>query len=140
MRILKLGLAATAAAVAAVAVPAIAHADSKYFKSPSGNITCVLNKNLVECDISEYTYTPPPPPECAQHITWGNRFTLSPGKPGAIECHGDTTQMAGEPTLDYGQTITAGTLTCTSEQSGVKCSDTGSGHYFRVSRDSYQLG
>lgn len=135
-----LGSIATVSAVTALALPATAHADSKNFKSPSGNITCILDSTLVQCDISDYTFTPPPPPECAQHIKWGNRFTLSPGKPGAVTCHGDTTEVPGEPTLDYGKTISAGTLTCLSEQSGVRCTDTASKHFFRVSRDSFELG
>ncbi|WP_036359197.1 DUF6636 domain-containing protein [Mycobacterium asiaticum] len=140
MRIMQLALITTAAA-ATIALPAIAHADSKYFQSPSGNIFCIIAADGAACDIREYTYTPPPPPECAQHIAWGSRFTLSPGKPGAIECHGDTLQLPGEPALAYGQTISAGSITCaSSEQAGMKCTDSASGHYFRVSRDSFDLG
>jgi hypothetical protein len=48
-------------------------------------------------------------------------------------------RIPGEPTLDYGQTISAGTITCDSEPTGIKCTDS-SGHYFRVSKDSYNLG
>ena len=33
-----------------------------------------------------------------------------------------------------------GTMTCDSETSGVTCTDTSTGHFFRVSRESYQLG
>ena len=139
-RLFKVASFAAISAGTALAQPVIATADSKYFQTPSGNITCVLDAQLVECDISDYTFTPLPPPECAKHIKWGNRFTLAPGRAGAVECHGDTTQLAGEPTLNYGQTITAGTLSCISEQSGVKCSDSGSKHFFRVSRDSFDLG
>lgn len=141
MRILKLMLVATASAAAALAFPATAHADSKYFQSPSGNIVCIIGADGAACDIHEYTYTPPPPPECAQHIKWGNRFTLDAGKAGTIVCHGDTLQLAGEPTLNYGQTISAGTITCaSSETDGMKCTDSSSGHYFRVSRESFNLG
>ncbi len=31
-------------------------------------------------------------------------------------------------------------ITCDSEPSGMTCTDSGTGHFFRVSRDSYQLG
>jgi hypothetical protein len=65
---------------------------------------------------------------------------LAPGKPGAIECHGDTLRVPGEATLNYGQTISEGTITCASEQSGMTCTDNSSGHYFRVSKDSFNLG
>lgn len=128
-----------ATAAAAIMLAAPAQADSESFQSPSGNIACMLGADGVACDISDYTYQPPPPPACAQHIAWGNRFVLEPGKPAAIHCHGDTLRLPGEPTLDYGQTASAGTLSCVSEASGMRCADSGSGHYFRVSRDSYDL-
>ena len=100
----------------------------------------MLGAESAACDISDYTYQPPPPPPCGQHLPWGSRFVLETGKPAAIHCHGDTLRLAGEPTLDYGQTASAGTLTCASEASGVRCTDSSTGHYFRVSRDSYDLG
>jgi hypothetical protein len=33
-----------------------------------------------------------------------------------------------------------GAITCDSEPAGVTCTDISTGHFFRVSRDSYQLG
>jgi hypothetical protein len=140
MRITKHALLGTAAVAAAIAVAAPSRADSNDFQSPSGNIYCSLAAEGAACDISDYTYQPPPPPECGKHISWGSRFTLAPGKPAAMECHGDTLRVPGEPTLNYGQTASAGTLTCASEESGIKCTDSSSGHYFRVSRDSFNLG
>jgi hypothetical protein len=140
MRITKLAMFGTAAVAATIVFPATAQADSSKFQSPSGNIYCTLAADGAACDISDYTYQPPPPPECGKHISWGSRFTLTPGKPAAMECHGDTLRVPGESTLNYGQTISAGTITCASEQSGMKCTDTSSGHYFRVSRDSFNLG
>lgn len=129
-----------AIAVAAVAAAPTAHADTQNFQSPSGNIYCVLGAFGVACDISDFDYQPPPPPECGKHLPWGNRFVLNLGEPAAIHCHGDTLRVAGEQTLDYGQSLSAGTITCDSEPSGVKCTDSSTGHYFRVSRDSYDLG
>ena len=137
---MRIGLALMATVAAALVLAPPAQADSYSFQSPSGNIACMLGADGVACDISDYTYQPPPPPLCAQHISWGNRFVLEPGKAAAIHCHGDTLRLPGEPTLDYGQTASAGTLSCTSEASGVRCTDSSSGHYFRVSRDSYDLG
>jgi hypothetical protein len=43
-------------------------------------------------------------------------------------------------TLDYGQTHSVGAMTCESEPSGMTCTDTSSGHYFRVSQESYEGG
>lgn len=138
MRIVKLALVPTA--MVALTVPATANAATQYFQTPSGNIACMLDADGVSCDIADYTYTPPPPPECAQHISWGDRFTLTSGKPAVIECHGDTVRLPGERTLNYGQTASAGSITCLSEESGVKCTDSSSGHFFRVARDAFKLG
>jgi outer membrane protease len=140
MKITKLALITIAAAAATLALPATAHADSQNFQTPSGNIACTLDVGGVACDIAEYTYQVPPGPECAKHLKWGNRFTLSTGQPGAMSCHGDTLRVAGEQTLNYGQTISAGNTNCESQPSGVRCTDKTSGHFFEVSKDSYNLG
>ena len=44
--------------------------------------------------------------------------------------------------LDYGQTRTAGAITCSSapEPAGITCTNADSGHFFRVSQASYQIG
>lgn len=131
---------ASLAVTSAIALPATARADSQNFQSPSGNIYCVLDSGGAACDVHEYTYQPPPPPECGKHLPWGNRFVLDAGQPAAIHCHGDTLRVAGEQTLGYGQTISAGTITCESQPSDMRCTDGASGHFFRVSRDSYDLG
>lgn len=140
MKVTKLALIAAATAAASLALPATARADSQNFQSPSGNIACMLGADGAACDIADYTYQPPPPPECGKHLKWGNRFTLSAGKPGAIECHGDTLRVPGARILNYGQTISAGTITCASEPSAMTCKDSSSGHYFLVARESYGLG
>jgi len=31
-------------------------------------------------------------------------------------------------------------MTCDSEPSGMTCTDSSTGHFFRISRESYQLG
>jgi hypothetical protein len=140
MQITKLALIASAAVAATIAFPSTAHASSQNFQSPSGNIACILDSGGAACDIAEYTYQVPPGPECSKHIKWGNRFTLNAGQPGAMACHGDTLRVAGEQTLNYGQTLSAGSITCASDPSGMKCTDNSSGHFFQVSKDSYNLG
>ncbi|BBX62080.1 hypothetical protein MSAS_12540 [Mycobacterium saskatchewanense] len=127
-------------AAVTAAAPATARADSLPFQSPSGNIACVLGNTAAECDVSDYTYQVPPGPACAQHIAWGNRFSLPQGRPAEMQCHGDTLRMPGEQTLEYGQSLSAGTVTCVSEPAGIRCTDASTGHFFRVSRDSYELG
>jgi hypothetical protein len=140
MKATTLALAVPATVAAAIALPATARADYRPFQSPSGNISCSIDSSDVACDVSDYTYHVPPGPPCSQHISWGNRFGLQHGKAAEMECHGDTLRVPGEQTLNYGQTISAGTITCESQPSGMKCTDSSTGHYFRVSRDSYDLG
>ena len=140
MKTATLALVVPATVAAPIALPATARADNRPFQSPSGNISCLLGSSDVACDVSDYTYQMPPGPPCSQHISWGNRFGLQQGKPAEMMCHGDTLRVPGEQTLNYGQTISAGTITCESQPSGMKCTDGSTGHYFRVSRDSYNLG
>ncbi|MEE6179431.1 DUF6636 domain-containing protein [Mycobacterium sp. 050134] len=129
-----------AAAVVAILLPATAHADDLPFQSPSGNTACVLSNTAAECDVSDFTYQVPAGPPCAQHVAWGNRFSLPQGRPAEMQCHGDTLRMPGEQTLEYGQSLSAGTVTCVSEAAGIRCTDSSTGHFFLVSRDSYELG
>ena len=44
------------------------------------------------------------------------------------------------PMLDDAQAGSAGAITCSSEQSAMRCTDVSTGHFFRVSRGSYELG
>ncbi len=43
-------------------------------------------------------------------------------------------------TLDYGQSMSYGVITCDSESAGVTCTDTGTGHFVRISRENFELG
>jgi hypothetical protein len=74
----------------------------------------------------------------------GQDLILGWGEPACVGVYGSQIwllqQWNGLPTLDYGQTHRVGSITCASEPSGVTCTDTSTGHFFRVSRESYQLG
>ncbi len=66
---------------------------------------------------------------------------LGSGKGPTVNCHTvGTLLVPGIPNLDYGQTRSAGVITCDSEPSGMTCTNTTTGHFFTVSRESYQLG
>jgi hypothetical protein len=67
---------------------------------------------------------------------------LSKGNPGNLGCYEGVSNFdtPGLKTLDYGQTFSRGAITCDSEPSGVTCTDTATGHYFRVAREDYELG
>lgn len=125
-------------------VPNVPSSTSYQFQSPGGNIACNLGPGTssvagVACDIGDHTYTPPPTPaDC--HLGWGDRFSLQQGNAAMMNCHGDTLRVPGLATLDYGQTRTVGSITCDSESAGMTCTDSSTGHYFRVSSGSYQMG
>lgn len=91
------------------------------------------------CEIRDHTYTAPPKPEDC-HLDWGDRVSLKPGSAPVVHCHGDTIFDAGMPTLPYGQTRWAGPIKCEAQPAGVTCTDTPSGHFFRISRESLELG
>ena len=153
----KMAATVTAVTTMGTALAATAHADNYLmFQSPSGNIHCHLDGDarpapIAQCQIHDYTYTVPPdmPRDglrggmCPEGARGGGFFWLSQGEQAFLECEYaniDSGYSGPWPTLDYGQTRSFGSLTCGSEPAGMTCSDTSTGHFFRVSRDSYQLG
>jgi len=134
----------TVAAVTAVGPAAIVHAVSLYqFQSPSGNITCVMSAlrgiaPQASCGIVDRTWVIPPRPTVCMGA-WGDQINLSQGSSPALVCHTDTTRGSGLPTLQYGETRSVASLTCESEPAGITCTDSSTGHLFRISRDSYEL-
>lgn len=135
-----------AAATAVIALPATAYAcpAPPKFVTPSGNIWCLVpngfdGTNGVVCEIREHTYTAPAKPaDCP--LNWGDRVSLKPGSAPEVHCHGDTIFDPGMPTLDYGRKRSAGPITCESQPAGVTCTDSGTGHFFRMSRETLELG
>lgn len=112
------------------------------FQSPSGNIRCAMfsfdGQNSVRCDITDYGWTAPPrSPNC--HLDWGSRFKLEQGGAAVFDCYAQELP-APEHTLGYGEAQTVGTITCSSEPSGMTCADSSTSHYFRVSRETYEVG
>jgi hypothetical protein len=143
------GMLAAAALVAAAVLdtPAAgADPDYKFFQSPSGNISCQLGtfvdngvpRATAACEISEHTFTTPPKPAACEG-GWGDRVGVTQGAHASLQCHTDTMRGSKDPVLDYGQTLSAGPLTCRSDQSGITCSDSTTQHGFSLSRDSYTV-
>ena len=153
---MKLALIATAAAAATIAVPATAHADNndQKFASPSGDIRCVLfaqgtSASMAKCQIGLHTYAIPPGvarnefgEPCEPGTDRGEDFWLEPGEPGSLGCTYSALDagVGPWPTLNYGETISLGPISCDREPTGVTCTDSSTGHFFRVARDSYQVG
>jgi hypothetical protein len=141
MTITTLTLIAAATVGAAIAVPAPADGS---FQSPSGDITCLLGtdtpsgKAIADCEIADHIWVAPPrSPDCP--LNWGSRFRLEQGSAAVFACYHQELP-APQQTLDYGQMQSVGVITCDSEPAGMTCTDSSTGHFFRVSRESYQLG
>jgi hypothetical protein len=151
-----LALIATAAAAATLGLAAPAHAYSTFFQflAPSGNIGCDMEDDhvgavRVVCKIHDHTWAALPSEYCQQASVPGatggpgSDLQLGQGQPPCVGPHTIQIFLSGPyapATLDYGQTRSIGTITCESEPSGVTCTDSSTGHFFRVSRDSYELG
>jgi hypothetical protein len=141
----KLALTAAATAAAAIALSATSHADPDYqpFQSPSGNIHCEMTVNYkgtpyANCTVQHATYAGQ---LCQEPGLVIPQFGIDPGIPAHMPgCVGTNGGWAVLPTLDYGDTRSVGPIVCDSEPAGVTCTDTSTGHFFRVSQDSYQLG
>ena len=162
MTITNLALIASLMLAATIILPATARADDNYrrFQSPSGDILCVMIRNHDindkadygkgegTCQVQNPTYASPPPQYVAVDgslgacylLGWGSQVSLAQGSPPHLDCVGGNLVYPPLPTLEYGETASLGAITCASEPSAMTCTDTSSGRFFRVSRDSYQLG
>src|SRR5262245_43869497 len=132
---------APAPAPTTVVVQAAANGPAS-FRSPSGNINCNLStpggRIEARCEVVEHAWAAPPrEPEC--HLNWGDRFALTQDGGAAFDCYGQALPPVNE-TLAYGQARSFGSITCESESTGMTCTDSSTGHYFRVSRESWDLG
>ncbi len=130
-------------AVAALAVPTlfgapIATADSDFFSSPSGNIACAMDSGFVRCDVGDRDWSPPPrPANCPTETGYGQGINLHANGPASFVCGGDTT-FGDWSALPYGQYHANGGVSCNSEPSGMRCSNS-DGHGFTLSRQAYSV-
>lgn len=108
-------------AVAPIATPAAAQ-DSLSFRSPSGNIHCMiwmLDPPHARCDILESTSSFPAPRDC--DLDWGTAFGVGPTGRGEPWCVGDTVADPNGLVLPYGRSVTLGPFTCSSAETGMTC-------------------
>ena len=156
MKITALAGIATATIAGSIAVPAIAHADTQEqdFLSPSGNINCSITldapfnmngvenpgNNVVQCEVVDPTWQAPHTCPTTVNVA-GVAMRADATAPPVVDCEKYPNQLPLPwPTLDYGQTRTLGVFTCDSEPSGIRCTNSNTGHFFRLSRESYEVG
>ena len=149
----RLALAVAAIFAVTAALPAVAHADdSGAFLSPSGNIVCGMGEGpdymgAADCEVGEHLWVAPattrgPEGRPCNFNFGGLQVYVDHGKAAALGCYEGASSFTfpGLPTLAYGHSRSFGTITCDSERNGVTCTDSSTGHFFRVSRESYLLG
>jgi len=107
------------------------------FTSPSGNIGCIADDNLVRCDIRKNTWKVKKDPKC--NLDFGNGLTVADG-PAEIVCAGDTTLNSG-PELGSHLINMVGPFECTSGEDGksMRCENVRTGNGFELSPDDYEL-
>jgi hypothetical protein len=107
------------------------------FSSPSGNIGCYVDVGSgIRCDIRTRSWAPPPAPSSCQ-LDYGQGLMVSQG-PATFTCAGDTV-LGSSNVLPYGSVAQRGPFRCDSEESGMSCVDTQTGHGFVLSVQSYKL-
>jgi hypothetical protein len=145
-----------ATAAAATGFAATAHADNNYlFLPPSETIGCAMENDdrdgtaYAVCRIQDAAWVAPPSGVCQLASIPGaigqpgSDLQLRQGNAPCLGAHMrqlPDPRLGNFPTLDYGQKHSIGSLTCDSEPSGITCTDSSTGHFFRLSRESYQLG
>lgn len=108
------------------------------FRSPSGNIGCMIFSGGVRCDIARRSWSPPPrPASCPSQVDFGQGLEVGSGGHGTFVCAGDTARNPSAARLPYGTATSAAGIDCVSRASGITCTNAG-GHGFFISIQSYR--
>lgn len=133
------------AVTAACLLPSLAAAQS--FRTPSGNITCVVEpppqgaarggEYAIRCDIAQTSAARPQRPrDCT--LDWGHAFGLFNTGPAMRYCVGNSVIDTRAPVLDYGQSTAIQAIICRSERAGLTCTNR-EGRGFFLSRARQQV-
>lgn len=107
-----------------------------WFRTPTGNIGCLMTEDHARCDIREADWEPPPrPPDCV--LDWGASIGVEGGA-AEFQCNGDTV-LPADNVLPYGSVLRRGAFECRSDESGVDCRNVTTGHGFHLSRGNYEI-
>lgn len=107
-------------------------ADTESFATPSGNIGCTIDQERARCVVKSFDYSPPDAPDDCGMEEWGSIVVANRDGAGFSCTPADF--PADAETLDYGQTITAHGMICSSEETGVSCRSEETGAAFSVAR------
>ncbi|WP_022867253.1 hypothetical protein [Schaalia vaccimaxillae] len=105
------------------------------FKTPSGNIACVLNTDQTVCQIFKTEWSGTGYGECNQ----AGGALIVEEKSAANSCaQGDTALVTDQ--LEYGEYAVSGDFVCSSTMDGVSCWNTKSGASFALARGGWMTG
>ena len=134
----RYGLAAALWLFAAAAAPA---QEMIFFRSPTGNIACMLYAGAdwrgARCDLREATPSFARRPQWCD-LDWGFAFTVTAGGIAEPACVGDSVADPSARVLPYGASLSLGGVTCTSERTGMTCVNR-QGRGFSVARAAQRV-
>jgi hypothetical protein len=111
----------------------------EHFRTPSGNIGCVMFEGGARCDIRKRDWAPlPRPASCPQEVDYGQGLQVAHRGQASFVCAGDTAVEPGLASLSYGTASRVGGSECISRGDGVTCVNQ-TGHGFFISVQSYQV-
>ena len=129
-----------AAALHAITSKATATVHLTTFRSPSGNIGCVVLDGTARCDISHRSWKPPArPPSCSREVNFGQGLQVGGSGKGTLVCAGDTALDPMGTQLRYGDASVEGDFACVSAFTGMTCTNLTNAHGFFISRQSYRV-
>jgi hypothetical protein len=109
------------------------------FRSPSGNIGCVMFDGGARCDIRKRDWSPPSrSASCPEQVDFGQGLTVDHAGRASIVCAGDTALDPSATALDYGEVSELGGTQCISRSEGITCANH-SGHGFFIATQSYKF-
>jgi hypothetical protein len=110
------------------------------FRSPTGNIGCVVLFGIARCDIAQRSWKPPPhPPSCSHEVDFGQGLAVGHSGKGGFVCAGDTALDPSGTPLRYGEASLEEGFACDSKFTGMTCTNLRTGHGFFISRQSYRV-
>jgi hypothetical protein len=121
---LRLALASSLAIAVFVIDVSVADARLLAFKSPSGNITCVMS-----------TDDPPPFAQCELRSKHRGYFVPYRGRVSFYDVDPFDDLKERRTVLRYGRSLRLSRFVCTSRFAGMRCRNTVSGHGFTISRE-----
>ena len=107
------------------------------FQTPSGNIACAADDDAIRCDISEFTYAPPPKPASCE-LDWGGALEVEQDGSVSFLCAGDTVASPEHPKAPAGTSVAIGGAVCAVEDRSVRCLAEGTDGGLFLSPQRYQ--